>query len=238
MQSTSLPSHRALLTNLIASFYARSQSGLDAAQDDANPATTSAVHNDQRRRLLLTLHVIFPGMLLPAVDLLDRKLVTRMTFVEAAAARPVSSSQGDDAADEPAAPDTPETISVYAVKSVYSTLSRRRRDAATAGPPRTYLVHLDAWNCSCAGFALEAFPGGGGDVEGTGEALGENGNGEEGWTFGGMSRDDGGRWGETLPCCKHLLACLLADKWRDVLNVHVEDKTCTREELAGIAAGL
>ncbi len=238
MQGSGLPSHRALLTSLIASFHSPSREDPDATKDGAGPVASGAFRDAQRRRLLLTLHVIFPGMLLPAVDLLDRRLVARLSFAETASSDTSKREQEDASAAEEPGNDKPEMIHIYTVKSVASTLSRRRRDAATAGPARTHVVHLDAWNCSCAGFALEAIPGDG-DTEDDEVHSGEEAIGEEGWIFGGMSLDGAaGRWGEALPCCKHLLACLLADKWRDVLNVHVEDKTCTREEVAGIVAGL
>lgn len=235
MQSN-LPSHRALLTNLIESVL---QADTSHSSNDVAPNTGSA-HNIRRRHLILTLHVIFPGMLLPAVDLLDRKLVTRMIYAENTII-PTSDSSSttvEEKWDEP-----PEQTLIYTVKSAAQTLARRRRDTSSSvasAPARTYLVHLDAWNCSCAGFALEAFPGNGGGAIGVEESYGRISNDEKsersGWLFGGMSRDGDPRFGETLPCCKHLLACLLAEKWKDVLNVHVEDKACTREEIAGVVA--
>jgi coproporphyrinogen III oxidase len=229
MQSN-LPTHRALLTNLIDSVLI----GTNASQssNDAAPNTGTS-HSVRRRHLLLTLHVIFPGMLLPAVDLLDRKLVTRMVYADNTIPpkQDVSNTTGEEY--------------LYTVKSVAQTLARRRRDTASSvasAPVRTYLVHLDAWNCSCAGFALEAFPGDGGGGGSFEEDYGRMSSGERlgrsGWLFGGMSRDGDARFGETLPCCKHLLACLLAEKWKDALNVHVEDKTHTRDEMAGAIAAV
>ena len=69
---------------------------------------------------------------------------------------------------------------------------------------------------------------------------------ERAWEFGGLSarythgsdhdgRDSEGREeSENTPICKHLLACLLAEKW-DVLVGFVREKRCAgREEAAGL----
>jgi hypothetical protein len=47
-----------------------------------------------------------------------------------------------------------------------------------------------------------------------------------------------GRMGEDVPCCKHLLACLLAEQWSEQLEVYVEKKNVSKEEYAGTVAGL
>ena len=68
------------------------------------------------------------------------------------------------------------------------------------------------------------------------------------WDFGGMSRDglDSGRGSEDaaavstggVPCCKHLLACVLAERWTDVLGAYVAEKRVGKEEAAGLVAGI
>lgn len=78
------------------------------------------------------------------------------------------------------------------------------------------------------------------------EDGGEEGEGEEGWEFGGMSSDgvgalhggegDEGRGGNVPPCCKHLLACVLAERWAVGLGGYVNERVVSREEMAGIFA--
>ncbi|KAL5325942.1 hypothetical protein ACEPPN_007077 [Leptodophora sp. 'Broadleaf-Isolate-01'] len=64
-----------------------------------------------------------------------------------------------------------------------------------------------------------------------GSERGGEGDGEEKWEFGGLSMD--GRDGGGLPCCKHLLACVLGERW-DVLRGYVDERVVGREEMAGL----
>lgn len=60
---------------------------------------------------------------------------------------------------------------------------------------------------------------------------------DEPWEFGGLSAD--GRDGAGgVPCCKHLLACVLAERWDAVLGAYVEERLVTREESAGLVGDL
>ena len=114
---------------------------------------------------------------------------------------------------------------VYQVRSSQAPKSRFKDPlSSTSIANLTYTVRLEAWNCGCAAFAFEAFPGGSlghspwADLEDNDsdsdsdfvERLGGEG-GEEGvkWEFGGLSFDGRGDGGK-VPICKHLLACLLA----------------------------
>lgn len=58
--------------------------------------------------------------------------------------------------------------------------------------------------------------------------------GEAKWQFGGRSFDgiDGGG----VPCCKHLLACVLVDRWGEVLGEYAKERTVGKEEMAGLGA--
>ncbi|KAK1463627.1 hypothetical protein CCUS01_08315 [Colletotrichum cuscutae] len=303
-QSDTLPTPRVLITNLINSLTSAplpppgNTAGSDAA-DAANPLKTLP---QSHRPLLVTLHVLFPSLLLPALDLLDRNLVTRAvpeatTPPSAGLGRGHDHREGNnpanpapaarqrqpsinpnDAASEAAAdgqgspppppppppprlqPATNQAPSAAAafhlVRSVASTMTRRHHAVATsASASTTYLVHLDAWNCSCANFAYEAFPAvvsasGGGSSGGGGHDVrsdpvimgadevendGEDDNREASdWQFGGLSLDgvDGGG----VPCCKHLLACLLSEQWADTLGKYVTERRVSREEMAGLVA--
>ena len=56
--------------------------------------------------------------------------------------------------------------------------------------------------------------------------------------FGGVSQNGLAGAGEDVPCCKHLLACLLAERWQTVLGSYTEEREVSKEELAGVVAGL
>jgi hypothetical protein len=47
---------------------------------------------------------------------------------------------------------------------------------------------------------------------------------------------DGLAGGEGVPVCKHLLACVLAEKWSAALGRFVVERRVSREEMAGIVA--
>lgn len=258
-----LPSHRRLINSLVASL----------CQPAASLPPSCGAGAD-RRLLLLTLHVLFPSIVLPALDLLDRKLVTR---IRVAPERGSGDQPSLDAHcrdpdglaedDQPASRDRPASSSMpaarvtdevplarlYIVQSLASTLARPRgRDPAS--PLRTYAIHLDAWSCSCASFTLEAFAS---HVQLTAGILlftsraspssvpraspqslppktGEAGR----VSFGGLSTDGLLSNGEHVPCCKHLLACLLAETWPTLLRNGIDDRLVTSCELAGVAAGI
>ncbi|SPO05323.1 uncharacterized protein DNG_08010 [Cephalotrichum gorgonifer] len=238
---TSLPSPRALLTSLLDSISSPSQ---------PDPATTPHTHTQthhhprdppllpnplrdapaEKTALLSTLHVLFPSLLLPALDLLDRGLVAREaeeTGVEEDKSR--------------------HYTDLYIVKSLASTM---RGKGAAGGGARYYLVLLGAWSCTCPSFAFDAFPplasaslvsghgmatAGTAGGEGRDEQHGGGGGDGKEWSFGGMSRDGTGT-GAGTPCCKHLLACVLAERWGGVLGVYAPLKTIGRGEMAGLVA--
>lgn len=166
-----------------------------------------------RRKLLLTLHVLFPTQLLPALDLLDRGLLTKISL------------QSDEA-------DQTKTTSprAYIVKS--AVVKPRYAKTTSTQSQATYLIQLRAWNCSCAGFAYEAY---GMDAE-TALETDQVAAADAEAVFGGVSAVSVASSGEILPCCKHLLACLLAEKWQKVLVDNVEERICTREEYATFIA--
>lgn len=88
-----------------------------------------------------------------------------------------------------------------------------RSSAHHRAPRSAYVVHAAAWHCTCAAFAFSAFPA---------RVVEEE--------------DRGG--GGLPPCCKHLLACVLAERWGAVLGRYVRRRTVGREEMAGIFAGI
>lgn len=117
-----------------------------------------------------------------------------------------------------------------------------------------YIVSLEAWNCTCAAFAFACVSeepevgeaGGDGDEDGEEQGSEElrerekervrDKQGSAGWTFGGMTLFNPDDHSSVPPVCKHLLACLLADKWRRALGRYVTERMMSREEMAGIVA--
>lgn len=105
----------------------------------------------------------------------------------------------------------------------------------------SYEVRLQAWNCSCAAFAFAAFSDEwDGALSFHHDVAAEVGNGDEAesdteqragaWKMGGMTL------GQGAPVCKHLLACVLAERIQG-LAAFVEERLVSREEMAGLAAG-
>ncbi len=237
--------------------------------------------------MLTTLHVLLPSLLLPALDILDRGLVTRVILntlhtgnsktTASAVAKTVLQSPSHDgdgnvtsvptARDEEVRPEEQAPIppqeqnKVHIVRSAQEhTRSRIHTSSSSSTPgPRysstntagtSYVVHVEAWNCSCAAFAFAAFPAGSGmgslaswSSLRVGDQYGDGvgGGGEEKWEFGGLSRNglglDESGGGGGVPCCKHLLACGLGERW-GVIGEYVKERRVGREEFAGLVAGL
>lgn len=102
----------------------------------------------------------------------------------------------------------------------------------------SYEVRLQAWNCSCAAFAFAAFTGEWqGITEIEKERIAMNSEGR----IDGEEVPGGGGWGghtlgHDVPICKHLLACILAERVEG-LAAFIEEKLVSEEEMAGLAAG-
>jgi hypothetical protein len=163
------------------------------------------------RTAIMTLQTIFPTLLVPALDLLDEKLVLRMVLKE----------------------QSPETDHrIYYVRSTMTTgRGRWLKQSETR-----YEVRTMAWNCTCAGFVFAKF---GGPISSDGvlirEGLSGNIEGKEssGGAFGGLTleRED------MPPLCKHLLACVLAEECGGVFEKALDIKEVTREGMAAWASG-
>ncbi|TEY48913.1 hypothetical protein BOTCAL_0289g00120 [Botryotinia calthae] len=124
--------------------------------------------------------------------------------------------------------------------------SSRSASASGAGPAHaaaenTYIVHLDAWNCSCAAFTFSAFPASTSasspyfpwspELPPEEEHLipeQREQEKEETWRYGGWTKTS------QVPICKHLLACLLVERWGDVLGTYVRERVVGREEMGGL----
>lgn len=132
---------------------------------------------DTARPYLLTLHVLFPHLLLPALDLLDRGLVTRLILDtqshSSSDAAPESHGRETDASEDREGAvrvvvgyDVTSASSVHSSNRFASRRSEERygddEDGSGGGviAGRTYQVTLDGWHCSCPAFAFAAFGNG------------------------------------------------------------------------------
>ncbi|RFU32683.1 hypothetical protein B7463_g3661, partial [Scytalidium lignicola] len=288
MESSPLPTPRHILTSIINTL---TSTPIPDPSNEAESATNPLNFlPPSHRALLATLHVLIPPpTLLQALDLLDRRLVTRITpvLLEPRDTSPEKSTvinpnvgplsrgqtqrnEGEAGSDtlispsgtaelptdeeeqqlapqpqiEKRRPYPPQKI--YQVQSSVPPKSRFSATSTGAGT-RTYTVHLEVWNCNCAAFAFAAFPAGGDglsftprEVDSDGllgdrwESSGER-DEEREWEFGGLSLDGGEEQG--VPCCKHLLACVLAERWEALLGRFVNHREVSLEEMAGLAVG-
>ena len=132
--------------------------------------------------------------------------------------------------------------SFYTVRSAAPARSSRSygKETIVSATGLVYKVRLRAWACDCAAFAFAAFgpgdygPGSSSIMYGNEEDEGED-EDEEGEEVGGLSLN--GRNGDGVPVCKHLLACLLAERCGDVFGRFVVESEVGREEGAGICGG-
>jgi hypothetical protein len=287
--SNPLPSTRHLLTSLISTI-ASSTKQQNQSEGTSNPLSNTPATSQNTKSAFLTLHSLFPHDFLPALDLLDRGLVTRFVLarepeVEEPPKENVAGGENDDTGDPENERQRTETLrddnqteqrphsepqanhakskrkrketTVYQVRSAQRTKTSSRSDHPTSTTTTTgtsYEVRLEAWNCSCPAFAFAALPvdaaenghrddeiGGDGDDAGygltghqsdtTATAVAHDGEDEIAWLgFGGLTR------GKDVPVCKHLLACVVAERCQGFEQL-VEEKEVGVEEVAGWAAG-
>jgi hypothetical protein len=256
MSMSTLPSHRAFVTQLLNSI-----SSLQHHNVSAEPSPLSNAPEAVKKQLL-SLQVLFPNEFLPALDLLDRKLVSR--FLIGVEESPTTSSDASTTAHNattsardmqpqdiepvindivPQAPQ-PTADTVHYVRSAQQ---RSSRFSTSYDSTVTYEVRLSVWNCTCPAFAFAAFPAvhpelplpvftrrpilsGNQDSQDKDADAEKRRAGE--WMFGGMSLGE-----DMPPVCKHLLACVLAERCRGVFEECVEEKRVSVETAAGWAAG-
>jgi len=214
-----LPSPRDVLTSLFNQLPQQSQSATIGLAD-ANPLKYLAA---RERQLFVTLHCLFPNEFLPALDLLDRRLVARFILQP----EPTAVATQEDALDE-------RSNWVYYVRSAQP--ARTSRYMATAsGTSTSYEVRLEGWNCSCPAFAFSAFAPPGGERQISDDVFNRErestGGEQERWSFGGLTlgQDD-------IPVCKHLLACVMVERC-GLLAGCVDERMVGRQEAAGWGAG-
>ncbi|KAI1130399.1 hypothetical protein F5Y10DRAFT_123322 [Nemania abortiva] len=281
---TTLPTPRELLTCLISSL-----PSIPIAENVTTATSTISSHRSSNqhintgpstnpfrlippvyRPLLTTLHVLYPSTLLPALDLLDRRLVTRVILKQDATRDPTTRrtgqgptmNLGQEDLDIPGETEDNITPPLYHLVRSAQPHSHRRHQTASSGG-QAYIVRLESWNCTCAAFAFSAFPpltsspafsstpepvasryqiisaSAHGENANPGDAdlISNRENADRPWEFGGLSTDGVDGTG-SVPCCKHLLACVLADRWDAVLGGYVEQRLVSREEGAGLVGDI
>ena len=216
------PSHKSIISALLKSL-----------TSIPPPLSSSHITEDQQH-LLFTLHVLFPNQLLPALDLLDRQLVSKYTEQPSGLAPegPFDRDRGQQQNLDAATLRT-----VYLVKSLASTIPsrqlKRRQDEQATDSSKAYLVQLVAWNCSCPSFTIDAFPPTESPVK---DEDHDDCSNRDIQLFGGLSLDRALTMNESIPSCKHILACVLGEAWKGTGSVVMEEKPVSKEEMAGILA--
>lgn len=201
----------------------------------------SASDTSHARSIFLTLHLLFPHELLPALDLLDRCLVTRLV---------VSTEQDVDvdttATSTPPSPrhnqeakNDMEAFYVQSASAVSSTNSARSRYRPAPTSATYYEVRLDSWNCSCPAFSVSSFQAlnittaspSSSPSSRTHEASAPEPT-TTSWAFGGISNSAG-----KVPSCKHILAAVLAKAAPALFAEGFETRVVSRAEMVAWGAG-
>lgn len=252
-----LPTSRAFVTQLFDSL---------AENSPTQPLPTASGANvlkdisETTKKQLLSLQVLFPNEFLPALDLLDRSLVTRFILVDDQSKddQPTTATMSQD--DTSHHSNTEQLNLQYSIhledttklhdaflNTIYYVRSAQLRPSRFTtsfhDPPTSYEVRLLSWNCTCPAFAFAAFPAIHPEPEipifqsypthtSTNTNLSEEAKGKETWSFGNISLGT-----HIPPVCKHLLACMLAEKCKGLFGGFVEEREVGREEAAGWAAG-
>jgi hypothetical protein len=236
--STPLPHPHVFITCMISQL---------AKIDATSPTGLSSLRGQDlksAKSIFATLHFLFPHELLPALDLLDRKLVTQLFFIPSRTAasntpatRPLQSD--DSVSTEQSLWEIFYVQSASAAAISSKSKSRYRRIYNPTGTH--YEVRLDAWNCTCPAFSFSAF-GGASDishdqaspvdeVEQTRPWM------EDGWAKGWRFGGTGTSYTTEAPICKHILAAVLGKALPNLFGSGVEKKEVTATEAAGWCAG-
>lgn len=219
-----LPSHGTILSSLIASI--SKSSCFTHEQSNGMPRQISQEASIRElRSVMLTLHVLFPNLVLPALDLIDRRLVDKFRVGSDVSAGTeigpvVTNNQGLGQTWPSQTSQTSQNNktselghnepSVYAVRP-FSSTSLRLTATETRAIPKTHIVHLTAWNCSCTSFAIAKYCSrrlNDAQFNCIHSALA---CGLE-WSSWNTPRSVTFVNSDSLPSCKHLLACLLVER--------------------------
>lgn len=224
----------------------------------------SADDRSKARSVFLTLHVLFPHHLLPALDLLDRGLVTCLVPKspvqsqgdDGALKAPTKSTVGLEAISAPASSPSPgSSCELYYVQSSSAVTSKPNPRRKKPSPSATfYEVRLDSWNCSCPAFSVDAFQGlmdlpedANVDHKVVNLTQVNEQKGQPDQHLSAVEGSEGKSWrvGGTatlptsggMPICKHVLAATLARAAPKLFETGVSEIMVSREQLAGWGGG-
>ena len=159
-----------------------------------------------------SLHIpLMPQHFLPALDLLDRGLVTKCI-------RPNSYAP------------------VYYVRSQNPVNATSTSSTYSSSRNHLYEVRPHAWNCTCVSFAFATYASLYQDVDND-NGIYKNDDPEKmlserlDWQWGGCSNDNG----HAPLICKHLIACVIAERCPGAINGAVIERHATAEELAELS---
>lgn len=176
--------------------------------DDLMPEDNAKVRN-----IFVTINGIIPNIMLHALNILDKRLIRSYAYKK---------HDGED-----------EESLLFVIQSttIDKINDRHSNDSFEAGND-VYNVHLKTWNCTCPDFTMQVVSSLDDEGESTenarytvnsnathvNESIRDNDigitvpEGDDKW-FGGILRGREGSYGdESVPICKHLMACLLVSK--------------------------
>lgn len=175
---------------------------------------------EQAKSALLTLHILYPHELLPALDLLDRKLVTKFIC-------------------ERRARSAIEVFYVQSASAVTESRANSRYRRANMATKTHYEVRLDGWNCSCGAFSQRVLKllmrrsGAAKQVVAkTVAAIGAD-NALGPVLFGGAATQRNA----TVPTCKHILAAVIGTLAPNLFGEGIKTRIVSKAELAAWSAG-
>lgn len=231
-----LPHPHAFITSMISQL-----ATISSSSQESSPITLSSLNSRDHKSaksIFTTLHFLFPHELLPALDLLDRKLVTQLVVTAPQACTCPTTKSTSSTAAKSISWEIFYVRSASASTSTSKSTSRYRRVYNQSG--NHYEVNLEAWNCSCPAFAYSAFgraldlsdeqTSGSSEDDATEAEIGDD---SWGWQFGGTLTKEG----SGAPICKHILAAVLGRALPDLFGNGVERKEVPAVEAAGWGGG-
>ena len=191
--------------------------------------------------VLLLLHFLFPHELLPALDLLDRKLVVRLVCSPSDDAESSEfSRQGKKSSDTVSSnlqqPFYVQSASAVTQKPSKSSKYRRAHSRFEVH----YEVRLDSWNCTCPAFVystlvhMPSYDAHSTPSSDSSQAATSCPTEIQDWEMGG-SLTSGSCSG--IPMCKHILATSIGNAAPSLIPDCVRTSTVDQSTVAGWAAG-
>lgn len=252
MPTTPLPNLKDLVACIVKGLSACQPSSIDRdalgnyLALDNSLSRLNRVDGRTAKQLLTTLHFLFPHEMLPALDLLDRRLVNHLIV------SPAGSGDEETSTDaEPLHTATNEVFYVQSASAVTTSSKSKSRRRAYNPNGTHYEVRLKAWNCSCPAFASSAFSrqsylatnrdrDNHGEVETNQAPPTEHDRNLPDLELASTAQPFGGSLvleGTGTPVCKHILAAFLGSEVPGLFGHGIVRRHVSKEEAAGWAGG-